>query len=274
MQEVPHPYTHITGRCFVSIPFRRLQADLQLVIANRIQPEIGLDNDVLYTCSRQEFAEMAEALRKNRLACTLHAPFTDLAPGVADRFVLEATRDKLRQAFALLPVFKPLSIVCHLNYEANRDRNRLADWLTLSLASWQELVAVATRHQTLLMFENTYETEPSVHQRILTDLDSTQVRFCLDTGHVMAFARSVWQDWLPAMQPWLGQLHLHDNHGRFDEHLAIGHGIFDFPGLFAYLKANRLQPLITLEPHGEQELWASLASLARLQYFPADPRTA
>jgi len=273
MQDTPHPYTHITSRCFVSIPFRRLQADLQLVVANRIQPEIGLDNDVLYSCSRQEFAEMAETLRKNRLACTLHAPFTDLAPGAADRFVLQATRDKLRQAFDLITIFKPLSIVCHLNYEANKHQNRLADWLTLSLATWQELLAVATSHRTLLMLENTYETEPTVHQRILTALASPQARFCLDTGHVLAFAHTVWQEWLPAMQPWLGQLHLHDNQGGFDEHLAIGHGIFDFTGFFAYLKANRLQPLITLEPHGEKELWASLAALDRLQYFPSEPGT-
>ena len=273
MRKIPHPYNHITSRCFISIPFRRLQADLQQVIHNRIQPEIGLDHDVLYTCSRQEFTEVAQTLGENRLACTLHAPFTDLAPGAADRIVLQASRDKLRKAFALLPIFKPLSIVCHLNYKANRDRHRLANWRTVSLETWQELLFVATPHRTLIMFENTYETGPDVLQCFLNDLASDQARFCLDTGHVMAFAHSVWQDWLPAMQPWLGQLHLHDNQGRFDDHLAIGRGIFDFAGFFAYLKANRLQPLVTLEPHGEQELWASLAALARLHYFPTDSET-
>ena len=270
MRPSPHQYAHITSRCFVNIPFRRLQTDLQLVIDNRIQPEIGLDNDILYTCSRLEFEEVALALKKAKLSCTIHAPFSDLVPGAADRYVLQASRDKLQRAFALIPVFKPLSIVCHLNYEAYKHQNRLDDWFKLSLETWQGLLDVATAHGTLLLLENTYETDSTIHGRMLTGLASDQACFCLDTGHVMAFAHSTWQDWLPALQPWLGQLHLHDNHGHFDEHLAIGNGIFDFTGFFAYLKAHRLKPIVTLEPHAENALWESLDALDRLNYFTAD----
>jgi sugar phosphate isomerase/epimerase len=270
MLEIPHPYAHITNRCFVSIPFRRLQTDLQLVIDNRIQPEIGLDNDVLYTCSRQEFVEVAHALEEAQLSCTIHAPFSDLAPGATDRYVLQATRDKLQRAFALIPVFQPLSIVCHLNYEPYKHQDRVDDWFKLSLETWQGLLEVNAAHGTPLMFENTYETDPTIHKRMLTSLASDQARFCLDTGHVMAFAQTIWQDWLPALKPWLGQLHLHDNNGRFDEHLAIGNGIFDFTGFFAYLKTNRLNPIVTLEPHAENALWESLATLDRLNYFATD----
>jgi sugar phosphate isomerase/epimerase len=63
----------------------------------------------------------------------------------------------------------------------------------------------------------------------------------------------------------LAQLHLHDNAGAGDDHLAIGAGRFDFSGLFRYLRQQRLRPLITLEPHQEEGLWASLQALARLE---------
>ena len=66
------------------------------------------------------------------------------------------------------------------------------------------------------------------------------------------------------MTPWLGHLHLHDNTGSLDSHLAIGRGDFDFEALFSYLSANNIGPLITLEPHSEDDLWASLKALREM----------
>jgi sugar phosphate isomerase/epimerase len=264
---MPHPFTNVTAQCFVNIPFERLVKDIKLFLENRIQPEIGLDGDALYTFSQREFFNVATLLHNEDIACTLHAPFTDLAPGGADHYIVHATRKKLRKAFDLLEIFQPRSIVCHLGYETIKHRNRVADWLCVSLETWQNLLEIAVHAQTKVMYENTYETEPSIHQRLLTELDSDQTGFCLDTGHLLAFAHCPWQDWLPAMHPWLGQLHLHDNQGHTDAHLAIGKGVFDFEGLFSYLKAEDLHPIITLEPHTEDDLWESLNALQKFNYF-------
>jgi sugar phosphate isomerase/epimerase len=80
----------------------------------------------------------------------------------------------------------------------------------------------------------------------------------------MAFGHSPWQDWLPAMNKWLGHMHLHDNHGRRDEHLGIGLGDFDFNGLFKCLGTSRLRPTVTLEPHSEEDLMTSLETLKKM----------
>jgi sugar phosphate isomerase/epimerase len=65
--------------------------------------------------------------------------------------------------------------------------------------------------------------------------------------------------------PYIGQLHLHDNHGSHDEHLPLGSGKIDFYQLFTYLKSNEIpQPIITLEPHQEEDLWPSLDYLAKV----------
>lgn len=272
---MPNPFSHITAQCFVNVPFDRLRNDLRRIIDSRIQPEIGLDGDTLYTYGMQEFKETAAALKEENIPCTIHAPFTDMAPGAADHRILTATRDKLYRAFQLIEIFTPVSIVCHLNYETHKHKHRQQEWLESSLATWRLLFEKAQAQDTLLMFENTYETDPYMHQQLLTALASPRARFCLDTGHLLAFAQTPWQNWLPALQPWLGQLHLHDNHGLEDEHLAIGRGIFDFPGLFAYLQTCHLQPIITLEPHLEEYLWESLAYLDNLAYFSsADETTA
>ncbi|MFZ5773913.1 MAG: sugar phosphate isomerase/epimerase family protein [Thermodesulfobacteriota bacterium] len=264
---MPGRYPHIASRCFVNAPFRRLQQQLDQMIANRLQPEIGLEGDTLYTASEAEFREVAKALTAAGLGCTLHAPFFDLAPGALDQEILAASRAKLRRAFALIPLFRPASVVCHLNFEANKHGYKEEAWFANSLATWQELLAMASAHRVPLMLENTYETEPSRHQRMLADLGSPLARFCFDAGHSLAFAKGHWRDWFPAMAPWLGQLHLHDNHGERDEHLAPGQGGFDFPGFFAYLRENQLAPLVTLEPHSEAGVAESLAALDRLRIF-------
>ena len=56
------------------------------------------------------------------------------------------------------------------------------------------------------------------------------------------------------------ELHLHDNNGEEDTHLAIGKGNADFAGLFQLIDEKGLSPTITLEPHEEETLWLSLAS--------------
>ena len=265
----PHP--ELTSRLFVNAPFDRLMDDLlEIFIENHIQPEIGLEGSCLYDKSDQDFEFIAHTLAKAGLPCTLHAPFGDLAPGAADQKILTATRRKLRRAFDLIELFKPVSIVCHLGFEDNKHTTRYDEWLATSLETWSELVGIAGTHRVTTMFENTYETSPAQLSRILADLNSPSARFCLDTGHVLAFARNTWQDWLPALEPWLGQLHLHDNHGEFDQHLAIGNGCFDFAGLFSYLRSKNLEPIITLEPHREEDLWSSLNALASLE-LPVPP---
>ena len=261
--------------CFVNAPFERLQQDLlELFLRNRLQPEIGLDGRCLWQAGDDDFARIADRLRRAGLACTLHAPFTDLAPGGREERIVGLSRAKLRRAFALVPIFRPCSIVCHLGYEAHKHANRFDEWLQRSLATWTELIPMAERAGTRVMFENTYEQGPRVHRKLLEALDAKNVGFCLDVGHLLAFAGTGWRQWLDELGPWLGQLHLHDNDGSSDAHLAIGRGRFDFQGLFDYLGRQGLEPLLTLEPHSEEDLWQSLAAMQAMALpCPGPPGT-
>ncbi len=265
-------YRSLLARIFVSVPFERLAREIDQIVACGIQPEIGLEGECLYTTPAAEFATVAEKLSAAKLACTLHAPFFDLAPGALDPKIREASRAKLRRAFALLPLFKPKSVVCHLGYEANKHGYKKAAWFDHALTTFRELLALAGPHQTILALENTYEHGPEAHREMLTALDSPLARFCFDTGHTLAFAdHSPWQEWFPALAPWLGELHLHDNQGGHDSHLPPGQGLFDFPGFFAYLKSADLAPLVTLEAHSRENLSAGLAALQQFDFPQAQP---
>lgn len=259
--------SHILPHCFVNIPFAEFTKYEHLVLQYRINPEIGLDGDALYTFSKQDFLNRARFLADEGLSCTLHAPFHDMQPGAQDKFILQAVRDKLNRCFDLLGIFEPRSVVCHLGYLDCIHSYDPDQWLSTSLETWRPLLDLAVDADTPIMFENTYEYGPHIHKTILAALDSPLARFCLDVGHLLAFARVSWQDWMATLDQWLGQLHLHDNHGFRDEHLAVGQGDFDFQGLFSHLKSRNIRPLITLEPRSENDLWVSLNALDRLSIF-------
>jgi sugar phosphate isomerase/epimerase len=112
------------------------------------------------------------------------------------------------------------------------------------------------------MLENVYESGPEELQPLFENLKSHSVGFCLDTGHQAAFGQAPLSEWLDILGRHLGQVHLHDNHGLRDDHLALGQGTIDFQYLFKRLKnLNDTPPVITLEPHTEEALDPSLAHL-------------
>ena len=249
---------HITSRCFVNAPFDYLKDNIDTIISLGIQPEIGLENDILYTFSSEEFSEIADKLKDAALPCTLHAPFHELSIGALDPFIRKASRNKLRKAFDLIAIFQPRSIVCHLGFEQNKHGYKQEKWFKNSLEGWQELLGIAVANNTPLMLENTYEASPLQLKNMLQALDSPYARFCLDVGHTVTFAKNSWRDWLPELEPWLGQLHLHDNTGDSDTHLPVGQGVFDFEGFVTYLRERKLSPIMTLEPHKEEDVIPSL----------------
>jgi len=252
----------------VCIPFKLLKEKyLPVVLEKRINPEIGISGDVIDTHSEREFHQMASLIQKEGLTITLHGPFFDLVPGGMDKRILQASRERLKQAFDLIPLFNPLSIVCHTGYDRKRYIDDQDQWLETAIETWTQRLQSLEGSETILMFENVYEKTPNMLLRLMKGLGSERVGFCFDTGHMNVFSETDLDGWLSAMTPFLKQLHLHDNEGARDDHLAIGAGEINFDRLFSHIERKQLEPIITLEAHQEQALWASLETLSQSDQF-------
>ena len=140
--------TRIISRCFVNIPFAEFDKYEKVVLQNRINPEIGLDGETLYTFKEKDFINRARFLQNEGLHCTLHAPFQDMLPGAVDKHVLQAVRDKLQLCFDLIEIFRPRSIVCHLGYLDCIHSYDQKQWLATSLETWQKLLPLAEASST------------------------------------------------------------------------------------------------------------------------------
>ena len=250
----------------VNVPFRMLyDTYLDRFLKHRLNPEIGIDAAALERFTVADFKRIAKILDDHGLTVTLHGPFIDLSAGSTDPAVVALTRNRFEQLVKLVPLFKPKSVVCHAGYDWKRYGFFKAQWIENCLDTWSWLARCIDDQGSRLMLENVYEKDPNDISVILDPLKNLGVGFCLDCGHLSAFGNSNLKNWLESLGSYIAQLHLHDNHGSNDEHLAMGLGTIDFGLLFNHLKLNNNSPpIITLEPHQEEDLWPSLAYLAKI----------
>jgi len=250
----------------VNAPFTMLHEKyLSSFIKSGLNPEIGLDAFALDRFSRKDFVNVAGQLHERHLSITLHAPFVDLSPGSPDPSIEAVTRHRFEQMLKLLPIFKPKTVVCHAGYDWRRYLYIRDSWIEKSIETWKWLGACIRDEGVRLTLENTYEDGPDDIKLLFEELEQLHVGFCLDLGHQAAFGSSPLETWLQSLGKYIEQVHLHDNHGKEDTHLALGKGEIDFPKLFDYLKTTKKDPpVITLEPHKEKDLWPSVAYLEKI----------
>ena len=251
----------------VNMPFRMLIDEyLDVILEEGINPEVGLDCFALDHFSRNEFCDVADTLHGAGLSITLHAPFFDLRPGALDRKVREVTMERLRQVFDLVPCFRPRSVVCHSAFDERYYVSHEEQWLENSVDTWSGLMKSVAEGGTQVALENVYENSSKSLGLLLDALGGARnICFCFDTGHFNAFSLTSLDEWMDALGSRIGQVHLHDNHGSTDEHLPVGEGTFPFQRFFELLRQKGVQPIVTLEPHTQEDLWCTLENIKRME---------
>jgi sugar phosphate isomerase/epimerase len=258
----------IIRRIQVNIPFNMLVQKewLDLFLGMALNPEIGLDAAALDNFSSDDFAHIAHEFKKRGCAITLHAPFLDLSPGSPDPKVREITRLRYNQLIDTISIFTPLSIVCHSGYDDDRYSFCKDSWMGYCIETLKWLGDEIHQRGSRMMLENVYETHPDDLLAVLKYLNPDHTRCCLDIGHLTVFGKSPLDVWISALGPYVGQFHLHDNHGARDNHIGLGEGCIDFSPVFNFINAMQPPPILTLEPHKKEDFVASLKFLAQCRF--------
>jgi sugar phosphate isomerase/epimerase len=245
---------------FVNLPLSYAARDPELVrlfIDRRIHPELGLDLESL-AFDPSWHVDLAHRLTEADIVPAVHLPFWDLAPGSPDPLIREATRSRLAQAFEMARVYAPAHIVGHCALPRDDAEH---DWIERAAAMWRELLDGWEGHPPLHL-ENTYETAPGHIARLIDAIGRPGVGVCFDVGHWFTFGlgkhEQSLQRWVNGLDGRISHLHLHDNAGRRDEHLAMGKGGIPFGLLFELLAAHGSTPSATLEPHTVEDFQGSV----------------
>ena len=84
----------------------------------------------------------------------------DLSPGSSDPEVRKVTRHRLQQTLDLVPLFNPLSVVCHAGYDAKRYGYNREKWVQVAMETWSWFAGELQALGSHLMLENVYEHHP------------------------------------------------------------------------------------------------------------------
>lgn len=266
MAENNYQFLSTLSKIYVAVPYCRLVDEFfDSALSMSANLELGMHAKALERFSLSDFKEMAKRMEDKGIRTTFHAAFQDLCPGSIDPRIRKVSHDRIHQVLDLCPVFSPESVVCHHGYHPLIQEEIYDEYLKNSIEFWSSLSPKLKDLNTVVMVENVLEYGPEFLKSLMQGVDSPSVRVCFDTGHIMAFSRTLqWEVWLDALGPYLGQIHVHDNNGSGDQHLALGKGNFPFDEFFSGLAEKGLDPIVTLEAHSVQDVVDSLPVLNRL----------
>lgn len=239
-------------KIFVHLPFHVFYKYSERLSSSGYGPEIYFNSKTIYS-DEKEIERVSNFLKDNSIPCTMHAPYLDLSPGAIEEKVRKVTLERFKRAVFVANILKPVTVVFHPNWDHWRYEDDFEEWLENARDTFSQVLEILDP-KILLLFENVYDQNPEILLRLREKLNSKRVGFCFDTGHFLNFSSLSLKDWLDAIKDYLMEIHLHDNMGERDEHLAIGDGIFPFQELFSYLKGKNLSPLLTIEAHSLENL--------------------
>jgi sugar phosphate isomerase/epimerase len=182
----------------------------------------------------------------------------DLAPGATDKKIHQITLGRFKNLLQIASQFAPRVVVFHPGYNDLYYGENKELWLDNSLVTWNMVLEEAREHGLTLALENIFEKDPLLLAKLIKAIDSPNFTHCFDIGHYNVYADYPLEDWFDLLGPYMTEVHLHDNHGSWDEHLALGEGNINLQALFSQLKKRQMQPALVIEAHTEEHVFLSL----------------
>ncbi len=243
------------------IPWAQIEDYLKIALDLDLAPEIAIKGPELDSLDKTLLGQIAQTLEQTKVRPTVHAPFFDLNPGALDPLIRQVTYQRLSQALSAAGRLNAHLMVIHPGFDKWRYPNLDQIWLTLAKEFFPPLLEQAAACDCRLAIENIYEEAPDTLIQLVDGIDSKWFGHCFDAGHWHLFGKRSMAEWLEAISSRLFHLHLHDNHGRADEHLPVGDGTIDFTPLKLHLYKLSTLPSMTLEAHSVEHLKKSLLQM-------------
>ena len=170
---------------------------------------------------------------------TFHGPFNELFPCAIDPKAAELAVCRYRQAIALAKSYGCSKMVLHGGFNP---MIYYPQWyVEKSVRFWNEFLREAPGIPIAL--ENVMEQAPCLLSEIFKEVAHPDFSMCLDVGHVNAFSSVSVMQWLEDCAPYISHFHIHNNDGRWDQHMSLQEGCIPMKAFL--LKARDLCPKAT-----------------------------
>lgn len=210
---------------------------------------LGLELDEFCTAANlDEDFPAWDALARERMARAgrriLHAPFAELAPCAIDPLVRRVARKRFDQAAEVCHRYGIDRMVVHSGFIP---RVYFPEWFVEQSAQFFRDFLSGQPESFHIYIENVLDSEPGPLLALTRAIGDPRAQLCLDVGHAHVASQIPVREWLDALGPHLGHLHLHDNDGSADQHRLPGDGTLGFPALFDAIAAAAPRATLTFE---------------------------
>lgn len=230
--------------------------------------ELALRGNDLDELPQRPLKHFRRYLEDTGLPCLVHAPFIDLNPGSNDRAVREAAVVRHRATIDLARELGARHVVFHTGYRPGASESRERSFWSWAAESFRVLASHCPEGELpFLLVENTQEREPGPLVSLRRSV-GPRAGFCLDPGHANVVSHRPLSEWFEAFGEELMEIHLHDNHGHRDEHLACGTGTVPWGELFPPSPSTPCWSF-TAEHIGGEEVMATRKWLLERKGWPA-----
>lgn len=250
-------------RVQVHVPYPYLLEKAGAVMEAGINPEVYMDGFFIEHAVPEDLERLREQFAGRGLKITLHGPYLDMNPGSTDESVRLSTIEMYEKVFRVIERLRPVNVVLHAGYHEKKYKGDHKSWLSQSLRTWPRFVHEAERLSTVIAVENIFEREPFTLKLLMEGIGSKNFGICVDAGHMRVFSKVDMEEWFRELGPWIAEVHLHDNHGRHDDHLPLGEGSIDIPRFLELLARYAQDPVYTIEPHGEDAMRRAIEAVRK-----------
>lgn len=247
----------------VHVPYPYILEKTGRLIDLGINPEIFIDAFFIERAGAEDLRRIRDGFAEKGLTITVHGPYMDLNPGSREEKTRLLTVGVYDRLFRVVEALKPRTVVLHAGYHERKYKGDRELWLSQSLKTWPEFVRRAEQAGSVIAVENIFEREPSTLRLLMDEISSPNFGVCLDAGHMRVFSEVDMEDWFATLGPRVAEVHLHDNHGKHDDHLPIGEGSIDFEKFMGLLSRYTKDPVHTIEPHGEDAMLRAIEAVKR-----------
>lgn len=217
--------------------------------------DLGLE---LYISAEKVDLFLAQGIPKELLSVpdlSIHGPIHDIAVGSSDKLIREASIERIRKSLELVSRnLNPNWFLIHMGL------NPLTYWSEKLVSDWIERAASALNivlsdfsHVTIHI-ENAYEKEPHHLKNFIEKIDHNKIFVTLDIGHAKVYSNKDPEEWIRILAPYIREVHVHNNDGKFDAHKPIEEGVIDYEKMLSLLEDEVGEFIITLEPIDEENL--------------------
>lgn len=150
----------------------------------------------------------------------LHAPFADLCLGSSSHKIVEATKFYFDYAYKVAKELNCKRITVHNGYVPGT--SYIPNWNKRAIAFWQEYLK--DKKDVAFDMENVLEWNADSVIEIIDKSSIKNLGVNLDIGHANCNSKESVLKWIKKLGDKITYVHLHNNHGKTDEHLGLTNG--------------------------------------------------